>query len=79
MSTTSEPLRHEEFDVSHIIVNPLFNNLTLANDIALVRLAKRARRRPNIDVACIPARGEVVEREGTKCYITGWGRKSEGN
>ena len=78
VSVTTEQLAYEELDVSNVIVHPQFNNLSLANDIALVRFSKPARRRPHIDVACMPHPGQIAETEGTRCVVTGWGRKLEG-
>ena len=75
VSTTAEPLPHEEFDVSDIQIHPDFNNATLVNDIALVRLVRRAKRKQNIDVVCV---GGSDEKELTDCVVTGWGRRSEG-
>jgi len=49
VSTTAEPLPHEEFDISDIQIHPNFNNATLVNDIALLRLVRPARRKQNID------------------------------
>lgn len=77
VSVTTEQLPYEELDVSHIMVHPQFNNLSLANDIALLRFVRPARRRPHIDVACMPHPGQVSETEGTRCVVTGWGRKIE--
>jgi Trypsin len=79
VSVTTEQLPYEELDVSHVMVHPQFNNLSLANDIALVRFVKPARRRPHIDVACMPHPGQIAETEGTRCVVTGWGRKFEGS
>lgn len=79
VSVTTEQLPYEELDVSHIMVHPQFNNLSLANDIALLRFVRPARRRPHIDVACMPHPGQVSETEGTRCVVTGWGRKIEGD
>ena len=45
VSTTAEPLRHEEFNISNIVVHPGFNNSTLVHDIALLRLEKPAKRK----------------------------------
>lgn len=79
VSVTTEQLAYEELDVSHVMVHPQFNNLSLANDIALLRFVQPARRRPHIDVVCMPHPGQVSETEGTRCVVTGWGRKLEGN
>ena len=78
VSVTTEQLAYEELDVSHVMVHPQFNNLSLANDIALLRFVQPARRRPHIDVVCMPHPGQVSETEGTRCVVTGWGRKLEG-
>lgn len=78
VSVTTEQLPYEELDVSHVMVHPQFNNLSLANDIALLRFVRPARRRSHIDVACMPHPGQIEEIEGTRCIVTGWGRKSEG-
>nr|CAG4645445.1 EOG090X03V0 [Lynceus sp. MCZ IZ 141354] len=77
VTTTSELLPHHEIDVSTVVVHPQFNNLTLANDIALLKFSQPARRRANIDVICMPHKGELPELEGTRCVVTGWGRKTE--
>jgi len=78
VSVTTEALPYEELDVANVLVHPQFNNLSLANDIALLRFVRPARRRPHIDVACMPHPGQVNEAEGTRCVVTGWGRRLEG-
>ena len=45
VSTTAESLKHEEFNISDIVVHPGFNNSTLVHDIALLRLEKPAKRK----------------------------------
>jgi len=79
VSTTAEPLRHEEFNISDIVVHPGFNNSTLVHDIALLRLDKPAKRKQNIDVVCMPQRELDIQSdpELTQCYVTGWGRRTE--
>ncbi|GIY15872.1 protein masquerade [Caerostris darwini] len=79
VSSSSELHPHEEFDVSRIMLHPRFNNETLENDIALVRLATPVRRKPHINIVCLPDT-RTEEREllaSTSCYITGWGRRTE--
>jgi len=82
VSTTAEPLRHEEFNITDIVVYPGFNNSTLVHDIALLRLERPAKRKQNIDVVCMPKpddfRPPTSSRStGVKCYVTGWGRRTE--
>ncbi|KAG8201920.1 hypothetical protein JTE90_027397 [Oedothorax gibbosus] len=76
VSTVSEPLKYEEFDVSRIVVYPTFNNRTLMHDIALVRLSRPAKRRANVNVVCMPTEG-VTNNElilSPRCFVTGWGK-----
>lgn len=79
VSTTAEPLPHQEFNISDIKIHPNFNNATLVNDIALLKLERPAKRRQNIDVVCVAREGElsVPEEQLTNCFVTGWGRRSE--
>ena len=81
VSTTAEPLRHEEFNITDIVVYPGFNNSTLVHDIALLRLERPAKRKQNIDVVCMPKpddfRQPTNSRSSVKCYVTGWGRRTE--
>ena len=79
VSTTAEPLKHEEFNISDIVIHPGFNNSTLVHDIALLRLEKPAKRKQNIDVVCMPKPGNFIynkDRLGN-CFVTGWGRRTE--
>lgn len=78
VSSTKEPLMHEEFDVSRIVVHPSFNNRTLLHDIALLRLSVPAKKRPNINVVCMPREGTTDEEIlSSRCFITGWGKRTE--
>ena len=45
VSTTAEPLRHEEFNITSIVIHPDFNNSTLVHDIALLKLERPAKRK----------------------------------
>lgn len=77
VSSIQEPILHEERHVAQIIVNPEFDNKTLTNDIALLKLKLPADKKTNIDIVCIPDNNSTFGSSNT-CYITGWGRRSEG-
>jgi secreted trypsin-like serine protease len=79
VSTLNEPIRHDEYDVIEVIVHPMFNNNTLANDIALVRLSEPVRKKGNINIICLPENDTFTDQEllSTKCIVTGWGRRAE--
>lgn len=66
VSTTAEPLRHEEFNISNIVIHPGFNNSTLVHDIALLKLERPAKRKQNIDVVCMPKPGDFEHHEKSK-------------
>lgn len=79
VSSSGERYPHEEYDAARIVLHPRFNNETLENDIALLRLASPVRRQPHINTVCLPDT-PVQESEliaSSSCYITGWGRRTE--
>ncbi|KAL0271283.1 UNVERIFIED_CONTAM: hypothetical protein PYX00_008423 [Menopon gallinae] len=76
VTSTSESLRHEDRSVDKIILHPSFNNETLHNDIALLKLQYPAKQRPHIDVVCLPKQNVEFPLH-SKCVITGWGRENE--
>lgn len=62
------------------MMNWQFNNNTLVNDIALLRLGQAVRKKANINIVCLPDNGTFAshtELSQSKCFITGWGRSSE--
>ena len=77
VSTTAEPLKHVEIDVESMILHPGFNNATLVNDIALLKLERNVKRRQNIDAVCMETRNEINVNSSPDCYVTGWGRRTE--
>ncbi|KAG0726954.1 Phenoloxidase-activating factor 2 [Chionoecetes opilio] len=77
VSTTAEPLKHEEFPVIRVVIHPQFDNSTLVNDIALLELKRAARRKANIDAVCMPKEEDFKEGSTARCYVTGWGRQDE--
>jgi len=70
-------LKHQEFNVSDIRIHPFFNNATLVNDIALLKLEQPAKKKQNIDVVCVPGESQVQATTSRKCFVTGWGRRTE--
>lgn len=78
MTSTSESLRHEDRSVDKIVLHPGFDNESLHNDIALLKLQYPAKQRPHIDVVCLPKQN-VEFPLYSKCVITGWGRENEGS
>ena len=67
----------QEFNISDIKIHPNFNNATLVNDIALLKLERPAKRQQNIDVVCVANKEDIEESRLSNCYVTGWGRRTE--
>ena len=67
----------QEFNISDIQIHPNFNNATLVNDIALLKLERPAKRQQNIDVVCVSNVEDIDESGLSNCYVTGWGRRTE--
>lgn len=68
VSTTAEPLKHEEFNISDIVVHPGFNNSTLVHDIALLRLEKPAKRKQVRRLVCTFLLNQMV-RYGQNIFL----------
>lgn len=60
-----------EFDISRIIVHPLYNETMLYNDIALLKLREKITFRNTIRPACLFDKDEIPVNKYT---ATGWGR-----
>lgn len=72
-----------EMDVERkdIRIHPHYNDYTFDHDIAILKLPEALpidwERDWNVDYACIPEIGQVIPA-GTRCWVAGWGTKSEG-
>ncbi|GAB6025913.1 hypothetical protein CHUAL_011885 [Chamberlinius hualienensis] len=78
---TNERYQYEEVAVERVILHPDFVNTTLLNDVALLKLSNKLKKRPNIDIVCIgsEASPETQQTSGSprRCTTIGWGRTSE--
>ncbi|XP_013408472.1 hemicentin-1-like [Lingula anatina] len=63
-----------DIPVSRVVPHPGFDESTLINDIALVRLSQPVTHSDKITPVCIPTKDVTA---GTKCVATGWGVTSE--
>ena len=57
-STTGESHAHVERKVTRKVVHPKYNFFTYENDLALVRLEKKAPFQPNIVPICLPGHAD---------------------
>ncbi|XP_070812106.1 chymotrypsin-like elastase family member 3B [Pituophis catenifer annectens] len=69
------PEQHIPIKPEDIFVNPSWKPscVSCGNDIALLKLSRRAELNDKVSLACIPE-PETVLPNGYPCYITGWGR-----
>lgn len=81
----------QERGVVHVVTHPTFDLPSLRHDVALVRIARPPRDHRNVAAVCLPppaaraARQDADDndldddfpREGSTCFVTGWGRKDE--
>lgn len=71
----------QDIDVEEIIVHFSYNKPTKeSNDIALLKLKKPAKLGKGVGLVCMPDPGLPlpVDDVNRKCWITGWGRLSDG-
>ncbi|XP_020612540.1 MAM and LDL-receptor class A domain-containing protein 1-like [Orbicella faveolata] len=68
----------QDIKVVKVITHPLYHNpVQYSNDIALLKLEKPATLNRYVNLVCLPH--SVPEpTDGTKCWITGWGRLASG-
>ncbi|KAM4526304.1 mast cell tryptase-like [Fundulus diaphanus] len=64
-------------DIVKIIVHPKFNNNTLDNDIALLKLSSSVKFTNYIRPVCLAASGSTFQN-GTSSWVTGWGNVEDG-
>lgn len=74
VSNNNEPIPYQEFSVSRIFVHPQYSSTTLANSIAILRLATAVPlgQVPTITTACLA--GSYVTN--LRCWVSGWGASS---
>ncbi|ODN00461.1 Serine protease 42 [Orchesella cincta] len=79
VSTNDEPDPYAEVTVEKIAIHPDFNNATLFNDIAVIKLSKPLNFSSNIRPVCLPSNKNPLDRNASRrqCVVTGWGRVSE--
>ncbi|KAI4889016.1 hypothetical protein NFI96_027272, partial [Prochilodus magdalenae] len=76
--TQPESGKEQFFGVSAIYIHPSWNrNVTVGNDIALIRLTSDAILNSYVQLAPLPPADQVVS-SNTTCYVTGWGYTKSG-
>lgn len=71
-------ISHQDIDVSQIIIHPNFNNGSMFNDVALIKLDSAAILKEHINTICIPNNEEQLNYDTHSCVSTGWGKDAFG-
>ncbi|KFM61862.1 Serine proteinase stubble, partial [Stegodyphus mimosarum] len=62
-----------EEDVTALLIHPEFDEETLENDLALLRIRTPVDPKiPHISPVCLPSYGQAFE--GQRCWVSGWGK-----
>ncbi|CAH3026001.1 unnamed protein product, partial [Porites evermanni] len=68
----------QDLRVSKVITHPSYHKpTTYGHDIALLKLEKPAQLNRYVNLVCLP-HAVAAPTDGTKCWITGWGRLASG-
>lgn len=59
----------QEFNVEKIIIHPDYQEATYLNDIAIIKLTKKAVLGTTVRKICLPD----TQLTHSECYVTGWG------
>lgn len=70
----SEVIQHEDYQVIKVIIHPEFENQSLWNDIAILKLDRVVAMKQNINPVCLPTPADVFD--GRVCTTTGWGKNA---
>lgn len=68
-----EPYKHQERDVSLVVIHPLFNPSNLHNDYALLKLDRPVDLSRNVDVICLDNDPTILSPHHD-CVVAGWGK-----
>ena len=72
----SDDQTEQEFNISAIMVHGGYDTITNDNDVAMVRLARKATINDHVNTICLPKLTDNII-PGTRCKITGWGATGE--
>ena len=58
--------------IAEIILHPSYNPNNYDNDLALIKMSRKAALNDRVRTACLPDQTTIF-KAGDKCYIAGWG------
>lgn len=72
----NETIPHQDRSLSNITLHPEFNNVTLYNDVAILKLDQPVLYANNVQPICLPKAEDKFT--GQNCIATGWGQNAFG-
>lgn len=73
--TKNELYEHVDYAVKDITIHKSYKKSNMIHDIAIVFLAKPAKREPHIDTICLSTHQAF---KGDRCFVSGWGKDTFG-
>jgi secreted trypsin-like serine protease len=72
--STNEVFLHKDFSAEKVTIHQKFNNKSLHNDIAIIKLSKEVKFEPHIRPVCLPKPNQSFTNQW--CVTTGWGKNA---
>lgn len=72
-SSQEEVYRHQDREVQSVRVHPQYDNVTLNNDIAVIRLSSEVGNTVHVSPVCVPRQQENFRSQ--RCAVIGWGNR----
>jgi hypothetical protein len=69
---------HQDISVSEIVTHPNFNNGSMHNDVALIKLSSEVAFQQHVNTICIPNPTVQSNYDSESCVVTGWGKHAFG-
>lgn len=77
LSNSTEQI-HQDMSVSEIVSHPNFNNGSMHNDVALIKLSSEVALHQYVNTICIPSPTVQLNYDSESCVVTGWGKNAFG-
>jgi len=74
---SERPKGDQVFALQKVIMHEQYSSREFNNDVALLQLKKPIKMSSKARAVCLPPHGDRI-KDGTRCYITGWGRTETG-
>lgn len=78
LSNSPTEQNHQDISVSDVVIHPYFNNGSMHNDVALVKLSSEAVLHQHVNTICIPNPTQKLNYDSKSCVVTGWGKNAFG-